>query len=196
MFSGIVQSMQPIIALSKNQGNLIVKIKKPISLKLKIGDSISVDGVCSTIVKSNNSSFIVEYMPETLKCTSFSTYKVNQKINLETSLKLNDYIHGHLVSGHIDCIGIIQLINTAKKNIIIKIKYPKKFNDYLVEKGSICINGIALTVFNIKKDAFSVGIIPHTFNNTNLLYLKKGDKVNIEFDMIGKYVKKNLSRKI
>jgi len=187
MFSGIIQSVEPIIALKKNQGNFVVCIKKPTFFKLKTGDSVSVNGVCSTVIKQNKKSFVVEYMPETLKKTTFSNLAVNQKVNLETSLKMQDYISGHLVTGHIDCVGFVDLVETCH-GMSLHIKYPKKYRNFIIEKGSIAINGIALTVFNVRQNIFSVAIIPHTIKNTNLQYLQKGYKVNLEFDLIGKYL--------
>lgn len=187
MFSGIIQSLEPIIALKKNQGNLVVRIKKPNFFNLKIGDSVSVNGVCSTVIKQNKKSFAVEYMPETLKKTNFINLAVNQKVNLEPSLKMQDYISGHLVTGHVDCVGVVDAVETRHASSL-QIKYPKQYRKFLIEKGSMAINGIALTVFDIQHAFFSVALIPHTFKNTNLQNLRKGDKVNLEFDLIGKYL--------
>lgn len=182
MFSGIISWLEPVKQIKKAKNNLIVTISKPKKLKLKIGDSISVDGVCSTVIKQTSTSFVVEYMPETIKLTK--PLVVKDKVNLETSLKFNDILSGHLVSGHIDCVG--QVINF--KNNVLKIKYPKKFKKYIIRKGSVSINGISLTVSKLTANYLEVSLISHTVKNTNLQYLKINDKVNLEFDLIGKYV--------
>lgn len=184
MFSGISQYLSSIKKIKKAKNLLIIDITKPKKLKIKKGDSISIDGVCSTIIKISKVFFQVEYMPETIKITK--PLKINDPVNLETSLKLNDLLGGHLISGHVDCTGIVKNIN--KKTFTFS--FPKKFKKYLINKGSIAINGISLTTNYLLPTNFQVSLIPYTIKHTNLSALKKGSKVNLEFDQIAKYVEK------
>lgn len=192
MFSGIIQSLQPVTKFEKTSGHLWVTIKKPRAWKTKLGESISIDGVCSTICKQTTTSFTFEYMPETLRLTTLKNIKKNQDINLERSLKLNDLVGGHLVSGHIDATGIIKAIKKDDQSKIFTIKFPEKFKKYLISKGSIAINGISMTVINPKKDKFQIATVQHTLKHTNLGKLKINDKVNLEFDQVAKYIEKGI----
>lgn len=184
MFSGISQYLSSIEKIKKHKDLLVFSIRRQAGLKIKKGDSISIDGVCSTIEKINKDFFQVSYMPETIKITK--PIRIGDLVNLEPSLKLNDLFGGHLVSGHIDCIGTVK--NIKKEKIIISS--PKKFKKYIINKGSIAINGISLTSYNLYLNSFEVSLIPYTLKHTNLSRLRKGSKVNLEFDQIAKYVEK------
>jgi riboflavin synthase len=192
MFSGIIQYKERILALKKDKDNLSVSIKKPSRMKIKIGDSINIDGVCSTVVKISKNSFIVQYMSETINLVK--PLKNNSAVNLETSLTLKDVLGGHLISGHIDTTGLIRKINDKKGSKEYFIEYPRKFRDYLIYKGSVAINGVSLTVSEIKNNLFRVSLIPYTLKNTNFGNLKVNDKVNIEFDLFAKYIKQCLKK--
>ncbi|MFH1536558.1 MAG: riboflavin synthase [Patescibacteria group bacterium] len=180
MFTGIVQKSS-IESISKNQ----VCIKKP-KFKIKLGDSININGICSTVEKITKNYFCVSYMEETLKLTTAKNWKIKDDINIEKSLTLNDLVGGHLVSGHIDCTGIIKNITKNQNSLILKIDYPKIYKKYIIKKGSISINGVSLTII----DDLSVSLVEHTIKNTNLKNLKKGSRVNLEFDLIAKYLAK------
>lgn len=175
MFTGIITQTTK---LKKIKGDLFYFIK-PKNWRLKVGESINIDGVCSTIVKIEPSYFIVQYMPETLKI--IKKLKINDLVNLEQSLKIGDRLGGHFVMGHVDGQGEVLKF----KNKILKIKYPKKFKKYVVYKGSIAINGVSLTIIS----DLAVALIDYTLKRTNLGKLKRGDKVNLEFDLLAKLVK-------
>ncbi len=193
MFSGIVQSLKPITKTEEKNGHLFITVKKPSSWKTKLGESICLNGICSTICKQTKTSFTFEHMPETIRLTAFnknipacqsSSQSEMPLVNLERSLKLNDLVGGHLVSGHVDCTGTISNIKKDKDSKIFTLKFPAKYNKFIINKGSITINGVSLTIFDKNK----IALIQHTLENTNLGNLKINDKVNLEFDLIGKYV--------
>lgn len=189
MFTGLVQKSK-IFSIQKNPDKFLVCIKKPAKFKTKLGDSISINGICSTVIKQTKTSFCVEYMEETLKKANVSFWKKNNAVNVEPSLKLQDLLGGHFVSGHIDCIGNITNIQRKPKSKLLEVKFPQKFNKYIIEKGSIALDGVSLTVFNVKPNNFKVSLIDHTLKSTNLNNLIKGDQVNLEFDLIAKYLEK------
>ena len=196
MFTGIVEETGFVKTFDKNFKNATLCIGcKSVLKDIKIGDSISVNGVCTTVISYNSSSFVVEISEETLNVSNFSNLKINDELNLERALTLNSRLGGHIVSGHIDCIG--ELVETEKLSNFynLKFKLPQKFMKYIVYKGSVTINGISLTVANTDKDTFSVAIIPHTFGNTNLKNITIGDFVNIETDILARYVENLLSVK-
>ena len=192
MFTGIIQSKGSVKDLHASEKGIILEINSN-SLDLSdcsIGDSIAVNGVCLTVTKLKVNSFISDVSQETLNCTTFSELKKGQNVNLEKSLRLNQGIDGHIVSGHIDGVG--ELISLRKEGVSnrLKIKVKNDLTKYIAKKGAICINGVSLTVVNSKLNQFSVAIIPYTYNNTTFKTLKVGDKANLEFDVIGKYVKR------
>jgi len=187
MFSGITEIKMPIKRIAENKGNLLIEIVKPPKWKLNIGESVLVDGICSTVI-NKNSSFLVEYMPETLSKTNISLRKKGEQVNLEKSLRLSDVLSGHLVTGHIDTAGKVKNITTAGNSKVIEFGFKGNFSKYLVNKGSVAVNGVSLTVVNTGKKSFTVSLMPHTLKITNLGELKIGDTVNLEFDMIAKYL--------
>jgi len=190
MFTGIIQEIGKIKKITKDGDNLIVEIIATKTLKgLKTGDSVNIEGICSTAVKIKKNSFIVSYMPETIKRTTVSLWSVKNSVNLESALKLSDKLNGHLVSGHIDCTTAIKNIHKKEKNLEIDIALPEEIKKFTAFKGSIAIDGISLTVSFMENDFFTVSLIPHTIKNTTLGIKKIGDKVNIEVDMISRYLK-------
>lgn len=193
MFTGIVEEIGIIKSFNalSNGAKLVIECKK-ILPDINIGDSICVNGVCQTVTEYNESSFTVMLSDETLNITNFSSAKQGEYVNLERALTLNKRLGGHIVSGHVDCIG--RLIFTKKLSDFFNLSFeiPLDMAKYIIFKGSITINGISLTVSEIKDNVINVAIIPHTYQNTVLKYLKRGDSVNIETDILAKYVEKLL----
>ena len=191
MFSGIVEEVGKI--LNREGFQLKIGCKKVLE-DAKIGDSISVNGVCLTVKEKGRDFFLAHVSQETLKRSNFSKLKIGDFVNLERSLKVGDRISGHIVQGHVDTVG--KLIGTKKLSEFYEMdfSFPEKFSHLLVEKGSVALNGISLTVALLGKNFFRVAVIPHTFSETNLKYLKIGDDVNIEFDILGKYIVSFLKR--
>ncbi|OVE75333.1 hypothetical protein BVX98_07790 [bacterium F11] len=194
MFSGIVEKTYPVVFKSKSQ----VGLKFP-SKKHKLGDSIAINGICLTISKklrkAKDNIFIFDVSKETRLKTSVDRWKIGDRVNIEKALRLNDVIGGHLVQGHVDGIGKIHSIIDQKEGVDIWFQAPKYIINYLVPKGSITIDGISLTVVDIKGNTFSSAIIPHTLKITNLSKLSVGDSVNLEVDVVAKYVKKFITAK-
>jgi riboflavin synthase len=193
MFSGIVAVKKPITSIEEKEGNLLIAIEQPADWTLEIGESVLVDGICSTVIEQGP-VFVVNYMPETLAKTTIGSKKVGDALNLERSLRLSDVLSGHLVSGHIDTVGVLKNLITDDGAVVMEYSFPAEFGNYLVDKGSICINGVSLTVVKANPDSFTVALIPHTLEVTNLSDLKVGDKVNLEFDLLAKYVAKQLGK--
>ena len=194
MFNGIVYNQGLIKSIRKNpkyvSGSRVIEISSNISFKKSdIGESVCCDGVCLTLIRIKKKSFLFYLSKETLNRSNFKNAKVGKYINIEKSLYYGKKISGHYVQGHVDTTSVVQNIKIIDRswNVIFKLK--KKYKKFIVEKGSISINGVSLTISKIKANSFHITIIPHTLKLTNLIKLKVGDKVNIEFDMIGKYLK-------
>ena len=188
MFTGIIESLGKITNVKIDRGNIDFTIESEISNELKIDQSVSHNGVCLTVTETSDNTHTVTAVKETLEKSSLKSFSVNDLINLERAMKLGERLDGHLVQGHVDgvakCIGVS--INDG--SWIYKFEFDIKNEMLLIEKGSICINGVSLTVFDISENTFKVTIIPYTHENTSFKKLKEGDIVNIEFDMIGKYL--------
>ena len=193
MFNGIIKHTGKISRINKSNNNCIIEILSKIKFsKNEIGSSISCSGTCLTLekYKGNISKFYIS--KETLNRTNFKSSNKGDLINLEKSLKYDDRISGHFVQGHVDTTGTIKKIDFVGKSWFVSFKLPKKYMKYLIQKGSITINGVSLTISKILKDGFQIVVIPQTLKLTNLVYLKEKDVVNIEFDVLGKYIKKFL----
>ena len=193
MFNGIIKHTGKISKIYKNNNNCNIEILSKIKFsKNEIGSSISCSGACLTLekYKGNLSKFYIS--KETLNRTNFKSSNKGDLINLEKSLKYGDRISGHFAQGHVDTTSIIKKIDFVGKSWFVNFKLPKKYKKYLIQKGSITINGVSLTISKILKDGFQIVVIPQTLKLTNLMYLKEKDVVNIEFDVLGKYIKKNL----
>ena len=190
MFTGIIEDLGVVESLEREATNLHIKIRSNLANELKIDQSVSHNGVCLTVVSCNNSSFTVTAIKETLNKTNLSEININQLINLERGIKLGDRLDGHMVQGHVDQIGNCVGIESQDGSWLYDFEYDPSFGNLTIEKGSITVNGVSLTVLNSKTNGFSVAIIPYTFNNTNFKYLEVGSSVNLEFDIIGKYVSK------
>ena len=194
MFNGIVYNQGLIKSIKKNpryvRGSLVIEVTSNITFKKSdIGESVCCDGVCLTLIRIKKKSFLFYLSKETLNRSNFKNIKIGNYINIEKSLYYGKKISGHYVQGHVDTTSVVQNIKIIDRswNVIFKLK--KKYKKFIVEKGSISINGVSLTISKIKANSFHITIIPHTLKLTNLIKLKVGDKVNIEFDMIGKYLK-------
>ena len=195
LFTGIVQKVGTFQRKIKESNKYKLIIKADNYLKdVSIGDSIAVNGVCLTVVKYDHNTFTVDVMPETVKKTNIDKLTKGSQVNLEKSLQPNDFMGGHIVSGHIDGIGTVKKITHDKNAKIIKLKISNELNKYLVDKGSVALNGISLTIAELYNNELTVSIIPETWESTNFKFLKTGDLVNIEVDMVGKYVNKILKK--
>jgi riboflavin synthase len=191
MFTGIIEGLGTVKSLSRAAGGLRMGIETDFPMdKVKVGDSIAVSGACLTVVRFQNNIFEVDVAPETLSKTILGQARVGDRVNLERALCLGDRLDGHLVTGHVDCVGTIQAKRPMANAVLFAFGVPEAFSRYIVQKGSVAVDGISLTVNDCKKRTFEVSIIPHTAKITTMGFKKTGDSVNIETDMIGKYVER------
>ncbi|MCL7764138.1 riboflavin synthase [Polaribacter sp. Z014] len=190
MFTGIIETLGTITNITKEQDNIHLTVKSNFTNELKIDQSVAHNGVCLTVVNIKNDTYTVTAIKETLNKTNIGRLNVNDSVNLERGMKLGDRLDGHIVQGHVDQTATCINIKKDNGSTIFTFKYDAGTNNITIEKGSITINGVSLTVVNSKKDEFSVAIIPYTTENTTFKYLKLNDCVNLEFDVIGKYVSK------
>ena len=188
MFTGIIESLGKITDLKVDRGNIDFTIESDISKELKVDQSVSHNGVCLTVTDTNNNTHTVTAVKETLDKSSLTNFSVNDLVNLERAMKLGERLDGHLVQGHVDGVAKCLGVSVNDGSWIYKFEFDISNEMLLIEKGSICINGVSLTVFDIVENTFKVTIIPYTYENTSFKTLKEGDIVNIEFDMIGKYL--------
>ena len=193
MFTGIIENVAQITELEKHQTNLNITLKSKLASEFKVDQSISHNGICLTVVFIENDYYCVTAIEETIKKSTIGLWKVGDNINLERAMKIGDRLDGHMIQGHVDQIGQCTKAIEQDGSWLFTIKY-KLLDNVTVEKGSIAINGISLTVVNSRRNCFSVAIIPYTFNNTNFNQLKEGNNVNLEFDILGKYITKILSK--
>ncbi len=188
MFTGIVETFGEVIALKREQDNLDLQIRSNFTHELKIDQSVAHNGVCLTVVAINNDVYTVTAIKETLNKTNLNDLQVGDLVNLERGMKVGDRLDGHIVQGHVDqkatCIAIVETEGSWK----FTFKYDSSLNNITIEKGSITVNGVSLTVVDSKRDEFSVAIIPYTYEHTNFKNFKEGSIINLEFDVIGKYV--------
>ena len=191
MFSGIISSVGIVNKIIRRNDGAILTVQGANGFSgFESGESIAVNGTCLTVRDSTKDTFTVDLSTETISRTCFKNIEDGAHVNLERSLTLSDKLSGHLVSGHIDCVGHITSIDHKNGEIIFSFEYPVEYTPYIIEKGSIAVDGISLTAFSCLDNKFSVSIIPFTFSHTNLASRKMGDTVNIECDMIGKYIYK------
>lgn len=194
MFTGIIETIGEVRSLKKEGDNLHIEIISSLTPELKVDQSIALNGVCLTVVKIKEESYVVTAIKETIDKTNIRDLVNGNLVNLERAMKLGDYLDGHLVQGHIDQTGVCKEIVYVDGSHYFTFQYNDEYGNITIEKGSITINGVSLTVVNSKENEFSVAIIPHTFNNTNFKELKINNKVNLEFDIVGKYLKKLTKR--
>lgn len=192
MFTGIIECTGKVESIAIKGSNRSFWIRSPISNSLKVDQSVSHNGVCLTVENIKENSHLVTAIEETLAKTNLSKIETGDVLNLERCMQLNGRIDGHLVQGHTDCTAVCKNITDKNGSHNYRFEIPLKFASLIIEKGSIALNGISLTIFDITENEFSVSIIPYTFDNTNLHFLKINDWVNIEFDMMGKYIQRNV----
>jgi len=197
MFSGIVEEAAPVVRLEKEKENLHITMRCSFTKELKIDQSISHNGVCLTVVKKKGDEYTVTAIKETLEKSNLGLLKVGDRVNLERSAKLDGRLDGHMVQGHVDQTAVCTGVKEAGGSWYYTFKYKPLQDDYLtVEKGSVSVNGVSLTVVNSKPESFQVAIIPFTWEVTNFHQIKKGTVVNIEFDILGKYIARILKQQM
>jgi len=195
MFTGIIETLGTVQEIKKDKDNIHLTIDSSITDELQIDQSVAHNGICLTVVAISNSLHTVTAIGETIKKTNISYWKTGDQINLERAMKLGDRLDGHIVQGHVDQIGTCIAADEANGSWHYTFEYDESLHNITIEKGSITVNGVSLTVVNSKKNEFSVAIIPYTFEHTNFKNFEVGTKVNLEFDVIGKYVSRLYSNK-
>ena len=193
MFTGIIEQLVEVVALKKEGSNLHISLKSTITGELKIDQSVAHNGVCLTVVEINGGEYTVTAIKETLEKSNLGLLKVGSKVNMERCMKLGDRVDGHMVQGHVDQTAKCIQIKEEKGSYEFTFKH-KESDNITVDKGSVCVNGISLTVVDSKDTSFSVAIIPYTFEHTNFQNIAIGNTVNIEFDILGKYISKQFMR--
>lgn len=189
MFTGLIEELGKVKKIKKLGLNWQLAVEAAAVLDdLKAGDSIAVDGACLTVTEVNSSFFWVDASLETLESTYFKELKLGHLVNLERALKVGARLGGHFVLGHVDAVGKVKSLKKEKDFASLVVEFPLAIRKYLINKGSVAVNGVSLTIASIEGNKFKISLIPATLNNTNLSFLKKGDKVNIETDVLGKYV--------
>ena len=188
MFTGIIETLGIIEEITKEDGNIHLKVASAIASELKIDQSVAHNGVCLTVIQCDEKSHVVTAIQETINKTTLGTWKVGDVINLERAMKLGDRLDGHIVQGHVDQTGVCTSIEEANGSWIFTFQYDASLTNITIEKGSITVNGTSLTVVNSERNRFSVAIIPYTFEHTNFKTIQIGTRINLEFDVIGKYV--------
>jgi len=192
MFTGIIQELGEIKEISTSGSNRTFFIESSLASKVKVDESVAHNGVCLTIEETNSRIYKVTAIEETIAKTNAGHWKVGDSINLEQAMQLNDRLDGHLVQGHVDGTGVCLTKSDKDGSVEFTFEFERTFAPLIIEKGSICVNGVSLTAFHVSENRFTVAIIPHTFSHTNFKYLKETDVVNLEFDMLGKYVQRIL----
>ena len=190
MFSGIVEEAAPVVALEKDKGNLHITMECSFVDELKIDQSISHNGVCLTVVKKNDKTYTVTAIQETLEKSDLGLLEIGSKVNLERSLRADSMVDGHFVQGHVDQTAVCTEVREADGSWYFRFEYEPTGDNITVEKGSVSVNGVSLTVVNSRDKSFEVAIIPYTYEVTNFHQIKPGTVVNLEFDIIGKYITK------
>lgn len=194
MFSGIIETLGKVEGLRKEQSNLHLSIRSSFTSELKIDQSIAHNGVCLTVVSIEDDRYTVTAIDETLRKTNLGSLQAGDAVNLERCIKAGDRLDGHIVQGHVDQTGMCTSVIESDGSWIFTFEYDRAFHNITVEKGSICVNGVSLTVVNSQDHSFSVCIIPYTYEHTNFHSIKKGSIVNLEFDILGKYISKLMQK--
>jgi riboflavin synthase len=189
MFTGIIENLAKIISIKKSKSNLDITLSSSLTSEFKIDQSISHNGICLTVINIDGNNYTVTAIEETINKTTINSWKKGDSVNLERAMKLGDRLDGHMIQGHVDQIGTCVDVTTKDGSWEYAIQYEKSEN-LTVEKGSIAVNGVSLTVIDSKTNSFKVAIIPYTYEHTNFKTLRKGDLINLEFDILGKYLYK------
>lgn len=195
MFTGIIETLGVIQEIKKDKDNVHITIASEITNELKIDQSVAHNGICMTVIAIRENLYTVTAIGETIKKTNISYWQTGDNVNLERAMKLGDRLDGHIVQGHVDQIGECISVKETNGSWFYTFEYDKSLENITIEKGSITVNGVSLTVVDSKKNEFSVAIIPYTYEHTNFSTFKIGTKVNLEFDVIGKYVSRLHSNK-
>jgi riboflavin synthase len=190
MFTGIIEDLGIVTKLDKKQGNLNLTVKSTLTNELKIDQSVAHNGICLTVVAISGDNYTVTAIKETIDKTNIGDLQQGDIINLERAMKLGDRLDGHIVQGHVDQVGTCESVKEEDGSWLYSFSYDASLGNVTIEKGSATVNGVSLTVVNSKKNNFSVAIIPYTYEHTNFKHLKKGSKINLEFDVLGKYIQK------
>jgi riboflavin synthase len=191
MFTGIITEIGIVESVKRIGGGIHIKVRADQSTKaLRVNDSVSINGACQTVIAKSNASFEAVAVEETLKKTTLGEFRKGENVNLELAMQLNDRLGGHLVMGHVDCVGKISKIKKLRTSWLVSVRVPPAFKKYIIPVGSIAVDGVSLTVAELGKDLVVVSIIPHTFKNTIIKDKSVNDSVNLEFDLIGKYVER------
>jgi riboflavin synthase len=195
MFTGIIEEIGKIERITPIAGGMTIKIRaEKICEDVAVNDSVCIDGVCLTVTDKAKNTFLVDAVGTTLEKTTFHNIKADTSVNLERSVRLSDRLGGHLVQGHVNGIGTISEIKKLGENYLVKILVPEDLEKYLIKEGSIAINGISLTIADLNRNEISISVIPHTWQKTNLKDKEANDKVNVEIDILAKYIEKLLTR--
>lgn len=195
MFTGIIEETGVIESVNPIEGGKELEIKASFAAEVHIDESIAVNGVCLTVVSFDENAFKMQCVEETLSKTTLGNLAAGHRVNLERSLTLEKAIEGHIVQGHVDTVGTIKKIDQSGADLLVYIGYAAEYDEYIVGRGSIAVNGISLTVAREEGSVFAVAIIPYTWEHTNLKDLSEGDEVNLEFDIFGKYIVKYLKKR-
>lgn len=188
MFTGIISHQATITHITQNGSNLDFWLSGPITPLLKIDQSVAHNGVCLTVVEIKGSEYKVTAVAETLQKTTLGSWQAGDLVNLELSLRVGDRLDGHFVQGHVDAVAVCTDKQVLEGSWLFHFRFPESFAALMIEKGSVCLNGVSLTVFNVQRDTFTVTIIPYTYEHTNFSRIEAGSPVNIEFDVMGKYL--------
>ncbi|QXE92826.1 riboflavin synthase [Geomonas subterranea] len=194
MFTGLIETVGELVSIERRgaSGSLTVKTSLPLD-EIRIGDSIAINGACLTVVRKGGGAVTFDVSPETIDRTAFKNLKSGAPLNMERAMRLSDRLDGHLVSGHVDCVATITGRREVANNIVFTFRFPAEFAKYIAPKGSVAIDGISLTVNDVTADSFSVNVIPHTAAKTTLLSKRAGDEVNIETDLLCRYLERLLA---
>jgi len=195
MFTGIIEQLGLIESIEQKGTNFTYTISAPMAAELKVDQSLAHDGVCLTVEQINGHQYQVTAIEETIRKTNLSEWEVGKKINLERCMQMNGRLDGHIVQGHVDCTAVCMATQTLEGSWEFRFEFDPSFASLIIEKGSVAVNGTSLTCFNVSDHAFTVAIIPYTYEHTSIHQLKLGDKVNIEFDILGKYVQRAIALK-
>jgi riboflavin synthase len=195
MFTGIIETTGIIKDIFSSGTNKTFWVESALAHQLTIDQSVAHNGVCLTVEEVKDGLHRITAIEETLLKTNLTGWKINTVVNIERCMQMNSRIDGHIVQGHVDTVATCIVNITKDGSWEYQFEFDKQFGALIIEKGSITLNGISLTIFNVKENGFTVAIIPYTYHHTNIKYLKKGDKINIEFDMIGKYVSRIMQLK-
>ncbi|MBJ6750719.1 riboflavin synthase [Geomonas anaerohicana] len=196
MFTGLIETVGELVSIERRgaSGSLTVKTSLPLD-EIRIGDSIAINGACLTVVRKGGGAVTFDVSPETIDRTAFKNLKSGAPLNMERAMRLSDRLDGHLVSGHVDCVATITERREVANNMVFSFRFPAEFAKYIAAKGSVAIDGISLTVNEVGPDSFSVNIIPHTASKTTLISKRVGDEVNIETDLLCRYLERLLAGK-